>query len=1210
MASPTSQGGSTGDSPAPATDPTDFANLVIRELSLTGDEAKGATGHRWLEQAPRSLFGIALSGGGIRSATFNLGLLQGLNEIGLLRGMDYLATVSGGGYTGGFWTRWRASRGNPGRAPNDRMFPDQRQFGLATSPANKDLRLGDEPAEIRHLRKFSRFLAPNVGVFTFDTGRMFVALVNAVVPSLIGAAAFLFIAMLLSIAIGGLVLAAPAPLADFSPRFEVRGFVHWGAAFVMLVFGALHMGAMSWFWKGEKHLTVRRVVVAFALLLVLAFIWGAMVAALTRNLSGPELALFWFGQAAKQLYPSATDRIWGYLLLPALALALVSVFNALFRPRSDEASTAPQNSGRAEADRVSSWLLFASSAWLGVVVLWWVAFFVAANAGSLGEAISTLTIAGIPAASAVAWLSRFVSRPTPSGEKPAQRAGRLSLVLVSYLALAALVVVTMLVIIWVHREQRWLALLGSTAVALLFTWWRYDPNRVGLHEFYRARIVRGFLGAGVLSGKESDDASEVQSLDDIAIGDLGIDRPVHLVVCAANDLTPKNPMTSLSRGAESAVLSPVGFSVGSSWTWWHTDPSDLATGAHAKYRYASLPTLGAALTASAAAFNTQMGAKSKSLGPAVAFLTTSLGLRLGLWLRHPAKLKPNDKVVREGAGWAFFAELLGRSDAHNDDWAFLSDGGHFDNTAFYELVRRHCRFIIVSDCGEDAERVFDDIGMAVRRVREDFDVDVRVNLEPLKPDASGCSRQPMVAGDIHYPDGDTGTILVFKPTIVGTEPPDVLQYRARNHQFPHQSTGDQFFDEAQWESYRRLGQHAARIAFSAITESERHPTLTSREKSIGDLASMEEVRDRMAREFSMARREWFARPLDYTQRVDRLARQVGALDQLLATSTTRLIREVNWELGPAPFTESDGGKKTPFALDDSAKAIGAVRQALVTFEAIFLSENLGTQFNLPMYLGVMNLMARWLRAPLVRAWWPLLRATCTQGFRTFVESQFELASARAMLFMPTKPMGRDVLTLASRLRAESGLIDGNFHLHLLLQLSDKSVMDDVMGLAPRTVEVARLDANTSDETTYPTSAGKSVMFWLARDLVVPPGLWGMGLGSALLARVGPDSDDTVQVSEDTRLARQRVQVVLVRTFRAGTSNAKKDSADLQQLYLQSDFEPITPVQLAALYPGSFESAYHALHARWGAVENVLPPPEEMVKIADTQYFVALWRKPG
>src|SRR5687768_6814876 len=42
-------------------------------------------------------FGLAFSGGGIRSATFNLGILQGLAEHGLLRRVDYLSTVSGGG---------------------------------------------------------------------------------------------------------------------------------------------------------------------------------------------------------------------------------------------------------------------------------------------------------------------------------------------------------------------------------------------------------------------------------------------------------------------------------------------------------------------------------------------------------------------------------------------------------------------------------------------------------------------------------------------------------------------------------------------------------------------------------------------------------------------------------------------------------------------------------------------------------------------------------------------------------------------------------------------------------------------------------------------------------------------------------------------------------------------------------------------------------
>jgi len=48
------------------------------------------------------LSGIALSGGGIRSATFNLGLLQGLFDLGILKHFQYLSTVSGGGYIGGW----------------------------------------------------------------------------------------------------------------------------------------------------------------------------------------------------------------------------------------------------------------------------------------------------------------------------------------------------------------------------------------------------------------------------------------------------------------------------------------------------------------------------------------------------------------------------------------------------------------------------------------------------------------------------------------------------------------------------------------------------------------------------------------------------------------------------------------------------------------------------------------------------------------------------------------------------------------------------------------------------------------------------------------------------------------------------------------------------------------------------------------------------
>ena len=52
------------------------------------------------------LLGVAFSGGGIRSATFNLGILQALGEMDMLRWVDYLSTVSGGGYIGSWLAAW------------------------------------------------------------------------------------------------------------------------------------------------------------------------------------------------------------------------------------------------------------------------------------------------------------------------------------------------------------------------------------------------------------------------------------------------------------------------------------------------------------------------------------------------------------------------------------------------------------------------------------------------------------------------------------------------------------------------------------------------------------------------------------------------------------------------------------------------------------------------------------------------------------------------------------------------------------------------------------------------------------------------------------------------------------------------------------------------------------------------------------------------
>ena len=64
------------------------------------------------ESPPKDLkcVGLALSGGGLRSAAFNLGLLQALDEEGVLRQIDYVSTVSGGGYVGALMSVIAATR--------------------------------------------------------------------------------------------------------------------------------------------------------------------------------------------------------------------------------------------------------------------------------------------------------------------------------------------------------------------------------------------------------------------------------------------------------------------------------------------------------------------------------------------------------------------------------------------------------------------------------------------------------------------------------------------------------------------------------------------------------------------------------------------------------------------------------------------------------------------------------------------------------------------------------------------------------------------------------------------------------------------------------------------------------------------------------------------------------------------------------------------
>ena len=67
------------------------------------------------------------------------------------------------------------------------------------------------------------------------------------------------------------------------------------------------------------------------------------------------------------------------------------------------------------------------------------------------------------------------------------------------------------------------------------------------------------------------------------------------------------------------------------------------------------------------------------------------------------------------------------------------------------------------------------------------------------------ARRGFAVANVRYPGGNTGLLIVLKPTLVRGLPHDIYRYRALNPTFPAQTTADQFFGERQLEAYRELG---------------------------------------------------------------------------------------------------------------------------------------------------------------------------------------------------------------------------------------------------------------------------------------------------------------------------------------------------------------------------------------------------------------------
>lgn len=232
--------------------------------------------------------------------------------------------------------------------------------------------------------------------------------------------------------------------------------------------------------------------------------------------------------------------------------------------------------------------------------------------------------------------------------------------------------------------------------------------------------------------------------------------------------------------------------------------------------------------------------------------------------------------------WFLRAELFGATNSQGR-LVNLSDGGHTgDNIGLYPLFQRRCRLIIASDAECDPGYSFSSLINAVNQIYIDENVEVEIDVTQLRPDQDGDpAKTHFLIGRINYPEdpdrleldpndedakASTGWLIFLKSSLIHNyyrslknqshhahdhkkhEPPAVQSFAARNRDFPHETTADQFFDDDQFEAYRALGFHVATSMFDSI---EKWRKTTNRKETM-DAPSMEELIKWCAFEFQKA----------------------------------------------------------------------------------------------------------------------------------------------------------------------------------------------------------------------------------------------------------------------------------------------------------------------------------------------------------------------
>lgn len=440
-----------------------------------------------------------------------------------------------------------------------------------------------------------------------------------------------------------------------------------------------------------------------------------------------------------------------------------------------------------------------------------------------------------------------------------------------------------------------LLLLGVVLGRLIST------NVFSLQYLWRNRIIRAYLGASH-TDRRPNPFTNFDKYDNVHMHqlwpqpvtsrteDTDVDptqpkvpftRKLFHVLNLALNLTGGEKLQWQDRKAESFTVSPL--HAGSYWLGYRRS---------SHYGGTDGITLGGSVAVSGAFVSPNMGFMMSS--PVVRFLMALFNVRFGWWLGNPGPAGDRTNIFEriltgplKLLGFEvkrpfrldsprlsvipFLSEATGSID-DKSSYVYLSDGGHFENLGLYEMVLRRVRFIVVCDATTDPDYSFESLAMSIRQIRVDLGVPIELQEMAVGVPSQNLKKKYCAIGTIRYscvdrdPDDTTttdddfdGTLIFIKPSLIGEEPRDVINYWQSRGTFPQEVITDQWFSEAQFESYRALGSRIIdaicgdgrnQINLAAFAEKVRdHNAMNFRafDDEIGFMALQEVFRDGVAK---------------------------------------------------------------------------------------------------------------------------------------------------------------------------------------------------------------------------------------------------------------------------------------------------------------------------------------------------------------------------